>query len=189
MTHERSIVFPSADNSPFSQHRPTQAPLCAPDRRMRAVVWLRRGGQRLRRHRQHRLSQLRIRKIILTLALARITGHFHPERRSQYSVCHFTSNFGLRGASLSVTRPLSFRTQFHRVRNLLLVWIYIAYSRKTIDAAHQLVRDCDYGRLGVTVTGLITELGGMRDMSSGREKANAVLESLQHLLGSKPGAI
>ena len=36
--------------------------------------------------------------------------------------------------------------------------------------------------LGVTITGLITDLGGLRDMS-GREKADAVLDSLKRLLG------
>ena len=39
------------------------------------------------------------------------------------------------------------------------------------------------GALGVTITGLITDLGGLRDMSSGREKADAVLDSLKRLLG------
>ena len=38
------------------------------------------------------------------------------------------------------------------------------------------------GALGVTITGLITELGGLRD-KSGREKTDAVLDSLKRLLG------
>ena len=39
------------------------------------------------------------------------------------------------------------------------------------------------GALGITITGLITELGGLRDKTSGREKADAVLDSLKRLLG------
>ncbi len=39
------------------------------------------------------------------------------------------------------------------------------------------------GALGVTITGLITEFGGVRDKASGREKADAVLDSLKRLLG------
>ncbi len=39
------------------------------------------------------------------------------------------------------------------------------------------------GALGVTITGLITEFGGVRDKGSGREKADAVLDSLKRLLG------
>ena len=39
------------------------------------------------------------------------------------------------------------------------------------------------GALGITITGLITELGGLRDKTSEREKADAVLDSLKRLLG------
>ena len=39
------------------------------------------------------------------------------------------------------------------------------------------------GALGVSITGLISELGGVRAKASGREKADAVLESLKRLLG------
>ena len=39
------------------------------------------------------------------------------------------------------------------------------------------------GALGVTITGLITEFGGVRDKGSGREKADALLDSLKRLLG------
>ena len=39
------------------------------------------------------------------------------------------------------------------------------------------------GALGVTITGLITEFGSVRDKSGSREKADAVLDSLKRLLG------
>jgi uncharacterized protein involved in outer membrane biogenesis len=39
------------------------------------------------------------------------------------------------------------------------------------------------GALGVTVTGLVTELGGLRDKGTAREKVDALRDSLKRLLG------
>ena len=55
--------------------------------------------------------------------------------------------------------------------------------RFTLDSAFKArLAIAAAGALGITINGLITELGGLRD-KSGREKADAVLDSLKRLLG------
>ena len=55
--------------------------------------------------------------------------------------------------------------------------------RFTLDSAFKArLAIATAGALGITINGLITELGGLRD-KSGREKADAVLDSLKRLLG------
>ena len=56
--------------------------------------------------------------------------------------------------------------------------------RFSLDSAYKArLAIATAGALGVSITGLITELGGARAKGSGREKADAVLESLKRLLG------
>ena len=55
--------------------------------------------------------------------------------------------------------------------------------RFTLDSAFKArLAIAAAGALGITITGFITELGGLRD-KRGREKADAVLDSLKRLLG------